>query len=460
MATQRRASGCDAAPAGAARPVDAADGPRGGGDDACCARPDARAAQFLIRLKDPIRSINCSNPEGTMAPKLQVNPQAILEAGQRLRAWEARWAAARERCQQTARALAGAVRAVPGQRFEAAAETTMTRLAAASERVDALARTLAHAMDRLEAAFQQAARLVAPGSEVRSPLPTVPLAVGPDGERLPSQFVIQIPLNPIRADLEKMIDADPSLTAERKAELKEKIQKMADQHTPIPYNLACGWVALSMTLSHQLGRPIPAQEVVNRALETHPGFRDRVLRNLASDLQANRTVKADSLADVEGAWVTTGTTDLKTVAQTYGVTVESFTTPAGDRDPDAVWEHIGERLRRKEDVIALVNAAPSNYAEAPIPNQVPGTGLRFSEEHGEGSVPAGGRLRPWGSNGVPHWVVVNQLEEHNGERFVVINNPFNNRTERYRWEDFLKAIDGQKRHGSQWGFLAVSRRED
>lgn len=398
-----------------------------------------------------------------MALRLQVNPQAILEAGQRLRAWEARWSAARERCQQTARALAGTVRAVPGQRFEAAAETTLTRLAAASEGVDALAHTLAQAIDRLEAAFQQAARLVAQGLDLRSPLPTVPLAVGPDGERLPSQFTIQIPLSSIRADLEQMIADDPSLTAERKAELKEKIRAMADSHTPIPYSLACGWVALSMTLSHQLGRPVPAQEVVNRALEIRGNslqdlrvFRNRVLQNLASDLQADRKVAADN----QGTWVTTNTTDLNTVAQTYGVAVEPFTTPAGDQDADAVWKRIGERLRRKEDVIALVNAAPSNYAEAPIPNQVSGTGLRFSEEHGEERVPPGGRLRPWDSNGVPHWVVVNRLEERDGERFIVINNPFNNRTERYRWEDFLKAVDSQMRKGSEWKFVAVSRREE
>lgn len=72
-----------------------------------------------------------------------------------------------------------------------------------------------------------------------------------------------------------------------------------------------------------------------------------------------------------------------------------------------------------------------------------------------------------GFGGASHWVVLNRLEEHQGERFVVINNPLNNRTERYRWQDFLNAVDrqvrvkvvnGQVRENPSWWFLSVHQK--
>ncbi|HXF70623.1 MAG TPA: hypothetical protein VNK89_12550, partial [Thermoflexus sp.] len=348
--------------------------------------------------------------------------------------------------------LGDVVRAVPGQRFEVTAAAYQVKLNQVSEHIEVLARTLEEALERLEGAFQQAAHLVAQGSREAMPLPTVPLAMDVKGNWLPSQFTVQIPADRIQA----LIDQDANLSPELKAQLKEAIQRQPK----IPYNLACGWVALSMALSHQLGRMVPAQEVVDQALEAHPDFRKRVIRNLVEDL-GKRPIAAGAADQPSESYVTTGEKDLNEVARAYGVRVGRFDVPPGEQNADAVWDHLQGRLQQGEDVIALVNATQSDHGEPPLRNQVPGTALRFSEEHDGETLPAGGRLRPWtDSQGtIAHWVVVNRLEEHDGKRFVVINNPFHNRTERYPWEEFLQSVDAQARAGSQWWFLSVRRTE-
>lgn len=381
---------------------------------------------------------------------LRVHPNQVRERIQQLRAWRAEWAARGEQAQRTARQLGDVVRAVPGQRFEVTAAAHQAKLNRVSEHIEILARTLERALERLEGAFQQAAHLVAQGSRAAMPLPTVPLAVDAGGNRLPSQFAVQIPADRIQA----LIDQDSDLSPELKARLKEAIQ----QQPRIPYNLACGWVALSMALSHQLGRTVPAQEVVNRALEAHPGFRKRVIRNLVEDL-GKGPIAAGATDNPDESYVTTGGEDLDKVARAYGVRVKRFEVPPGEQNADAMWTHLRARLQQGEDVIALVNATRSDRDEPPIPNRVPETELRFSEEHDGETLPAGGRLRPWtDSRGTAaHWVAVNRLEEHDGKRFVVINNPFHNRTERYSWEDFLRSVDAQARTDSHWWFLSVQR---
>ncbi|MFN3928729.1 MAG: hypothetical protein ACK4OK_03745 [Thermoflexus sp.] len=380
----------------------------------------------------------------------RVHPNQVRERIQQLRAWRAEWVAKGEQAQRAARQLGDVVRAVPGQRFEATVTVHQAKLTAVSERIEALARTMEQALERLEGAFRQAAHLVAQGSREAMPLPTVPLAMDARGNRLSSQFAVQIPADRIQA----WIDQDSDLSPELKAQLKEAIQ----QQRRIPYNLACGWVALSMALSHQLGRTVPAQEVVHQALEVHPGFRKRVIQNLVEDL-GKRPIAAGAADNPDEAYVTTRGEDLDEVARAYGVRVERFLAPPGEQNADAMWDHLRGRLQRGEDVIALVNATQSDYGEPPLRNQVPGTSLRFSEEHGGETLPAGGRLRPWtDSQGtIAHWVVVNRLEEHDGKRFVVINNPFHNRTERYPWEEFLRSVDAQARTGSHWWFLSVRR---
>lgn len=408
-----------------------------------------------------------------MSSTLRVHPERIREQIQRLRAWGEAWRAQGEASRQTARALMEVVQAVPGQRGGAVLEALQGRLARQAEVAEQLARVLEQALERLETAFREAAELIRAETPGGFRLPTVPLAVGPDGRAMASQFEVSIPAARIQADWLQMIDRS-DIPEARKAQLKAEIQAMAEQGIPIPYNLACGWVALSMALSHQLGRPIPAQEVVNRALEVHPGFRDRVLRNLTADLVAGRTVKADRLAGMREAraekdraeYVTTAFEDLAPVARSYGLEMEQFATP-NDKHPDELWDRLNQRMQRGETVVALVNATGSNRDEPYIRNEIPGTGLRFSDERKEAELPPGGRLRPWDSGGVSHWVVLNRLEEHQGERFVVINNPLNNRTERYRWQDFLKAVDGQVRvkvvngqvqANPSWWFLSVHQK--
>ena len=62
------------------------------------------------------------------------------------------------------------------------------------------------------------------------------------------------------------------------------------------------------------------------------------------------------------------------------------------------------------------------------------------------------------SDSVPHWVAVQGLDEGPDGRYVVIGNPYFNRSERYRWEDFLAAVDGQARK-ERWWVLAFSKGE-
>lgn len=95
-----------------------------------------------------------------MATALRVHREAIREAVQRLRAWHAQWTTRLEAAQRTAGALGETVRAVPGQRFEAAASANRVRLREVGEQAEALARALEQALMRLEMAFQQAARRI------------------------------------------------------------------------------------------------------------------------------------------------------------------------------------------------------------------------------------------------------------------------------------------------------------
>ncbi|MCS7352176.1 hypothetical protein [Thermoflexus sp.] len=403
-----------------------------------------------------------------MASELRVNLNRVQEDIRHLRAWRKAWD---ERCQvaiQTAQALAETVRAAPGREFAEAVAAGQQRWRRVGERVEALAQTLEQALARLEAAFREAASLL-PAEFLRGiQLPTLPLAIGPDGQRLSSQFDVRIPIESIRWDWIGFIDT-LGVSEQEKQRLKAKIQALSSE-VDIGYNLACGWVALSMALSRQTQTPIPVQAVIGKALSAHPEFRMRVIRNLTEDLRLNRSPEANASAGmfveqiekdkyVDRALVTTSPEDLIAVAREFEVEAERFWTPQGDRQPEWVWEHLKARMERGEDVIALVNSTGSNYREGPIPNRVPGTDLRFSDGDVRESLPPGGRLRPWQESGVPHWVAINRLEERDGQRFVVVNNPFNNRAERYRWEDFLEAIDEQVRDDPQWWFVSIRRKE-
>lgn len=116
---------------------------------------------------------------------LRVHPEQIRGQIQRLRAWREAWRAQVEASRRVALALVEAVQAVPGQRGGAALEALHRGLTRRAEEAEQLARTLERALERLEAAFQEAAELIRMETPGGFRLPAVPLAIGPDGRSMP-----------------------------------------------------------------------------------------------------------------------------------------------------------------------------------------------------------------------------------------------------------------------------------
>jgi len=199
------------------------------------------------------------------------------------------------------------VRAVPGQGFQAKTTTHHQHLGLVAERVERLARTLEQALERLETAFQEAA------AELREEilpfsLTTTPLAVDALGHELPNQFVITFP------------------TASGR----------------IPWNTACGPVALSIALSRVRGRITPAQEVADRLVQ-------EVWKDQPDKRPSPGAKQARAMTD---SW------DLINTAGLYGVQgkMVSFDL-AGEGDPsEKAWNDLQRLTRQPGAVMVLVTA--------------------------------------------------------------------------------------------------------
>ncbi|MCS7351615.1 hypothetical protein [Thermoflexus sp.] len=342
-----------------------------------------------------------------MSGALRINPDEVRERIQRLRRWREGWAERLEAARRTSRMLAEAVRAVPGQRWEMEAGRHAVGLAKAGERAEGLAQVLESALARLEAAFQEAAALL------REPIPrpivtTTPLAVDAHQRPLANQFSIDFPT--------------PS--------------------GPVPWSTACGPVALSMVLSRIQGRLIPAQEVANKLVEV-----------------TGKTPRLNPKGHVN---ILTTHQDLLRTARAYeGVQAERLTMhfKAG-RDPsEQAWEHLREATSRPGGVIALVTAKRSTSELTRKAESWVFNGLLAEEvigdpaqrREGDGGLLTG--TRHAGENGIAHWVVVDHVEAVGNQRYVVINNPFHNRSERYPWEYFWRSLNHQAVGPDSWWFL-------
>jgi len=242
-----------------------------------------------------------------MSEGLRIHPGRIREQIQRLRAWRGGWNEGIERARRTSRALGETVRAVPGQRFEGMAVALHGRLVRGSERVERLARTLEQALERLETAFQEAA------AELREEilpfsLTTTSLAVDALGHELPNQFAVTFP------------------TASGR----------------IPWNTACGPVALSIALSRVRGRITPAQEVADRLVQ-------EVWKDQPDKRPSPGAKQARAMTD---SW------DLINTAGLYGVQgkMVSFDL-AGEGDPsEKAWNDLQRLTRQPGAVMVLVTA--------------------------------------------------------------------------------------------------------
>ncbi len=346
--------------------------------------------------------------------RLQVQPEAVRACARRLRQWSEQWLELGKRAQAVGGQLAEATRAVPGERFGEIWTARAPRWAQKAERSRQLALALEEGIARLEQAFQEAAQgLRALSLTPQGPLPEAPLAVDADGRPLASQFEMRI---------------DPAFL--RQAGVPdETIARLQERDGRIRWYAACGPVALSVALTHLLGQPVPAQEVVNRMLAERMAdskFRERIQSDVANRIQEGRP----------GMGFYTGESDLKAAARPYGAQVERISLPGGQQDPDVLWQALQERMEQREPLMMLVR-----IQEKPGPN------------------PGDGKLVPYipeDSATVPHWVTLDGMEEQADGRYITLYNPYRNTRERYRWEEFLASIDGQVR-GERWWALSVQR---
>ncbi|MER3401168.1 MAG: hypothetical protein C4313_08620 [Thermoflexus sp.] len=327
----------------------------------------------------------------------------LTEARQALRAMEGRAAHLLETLEAAGRmgeAASGAVRALPGERFHHAFPAAVRAGMRELERARGMARALEEALACLEAAFQNAARRLAFPASVLPHLAATPLAVDASGRPLPDQFAIR-------------------MTAAGS----------------VPWTAACGPVALSMALSHVLGRPIPAQEVADRVAPYA----------LARTAQKEGVTVPALIQQIRArgkAGVYTAASDLLAASQAYGVSGDKvFLSRAS---PEEGWQGMKQLLDRPGAVIALVRALDTDQAWA-APKGLPVEVVADPSDRWGRAAPSGGVLTAHRNEKgtTAHWVVVDRLEEHEGRRYVVINNPYHNRQERYAWEDFWRAIDQQ-----------------
>jgi hypothetical protein len=338
-----------------------------------------------------------------MTQEVRIDRDGVREVARALRAAHARWMETLARAQRARQALAAAVQAAPGRAFETAAAQTAHRLQQGGERLLRLAETLEKALQRLEEAFAEAARAVEEGW-IAPPLPTTPLAVDGSGEPLPNQFVLRF-----RAE-----------------------------GVDLPWNAGCGPMALSMALSRLKGRPIPAQAVADRLIQ-------------------ETKMKPQKPPGEERAINYTRAEDLQKTARAYGV--EGRKVDLDGSSSEAAWEALqAQIIRPRTAVIALVTAksqttnwtdswqgADGRPAEAIV--------LTEKKQTGDGGILTGHALPQAGETA--HWVVVDRLEERDGERYVVVNNPFYNRQERYPWAHFWSSVNHQAREGNRWWVLAL-----
>ena len=338
-----------------------------------------------------------------MTQEARIDRDGVREVARALRAAHARWMETLARAQRARQALAAAVQAAPGRAFEAAAAQTAHRLQQGGERLLRLAETLEKALQRLEEAFAEAARAVEEGW-IAPPLPTTPLAVDGSGEPLPNQFVLRF-----RAE-----------------------------GVDLPRNAGCGPMALSMALSRLKGRPLPAQAVADRLIQ-------------------ETKMKPQKPPGEERAINYTRAEDLQKTARAYGV--EGRKVDLDGSSSEAAWEALqAQIIRPRTAVIALVTAksqttnwtdswqgADGRPAEAIV--------LTEKKQTGDGGILTGHALPQAGETA--HWVVVDRLEERDGERYVVVNNPFYNRQERYPWAHFWSSVNHQAREGNRWWVLAL-----
>jgi hypothetical protein len=338
-----------------------------------------------------------------MTQEVRIDRDGVREVARALRAAHARWMETLAQAQRARQALAAAVQAAPGRAFEAAAAQTAHRLQQGGERLLRLAETLEKALQRLEEAFAEAARAVEEGW-IAPPLPTTPLAVDGSGEPLPNQFVLRF-----RAE-----------------------------GVDLPWNAGCGPMALSMALSRLTGRPLPAQAVADRLIQ-------------------ETKMKPQKPPGEERAINYTRAEDLQKTARAYGV--EGRKVDLDGSSSEAAWEALqAQIIRPRTAVIALVTAksqttnwtdswqgADGRPAEAIV--------LTEKKQTGDGGILTGHALPQAGETA--HWVVVDRLEERDGERYVVVNNPFYNRQERYPWAHFWSSVNHQAREGNRWWVLAL-----
>lgn len=346
--------------------------------------------------------------------RLRVQPEAVRACAQALQRWAERWAELGKQAQAVGGQLVEVTRAVPGERFGsfwAAQAPRWTREAECSRQ---LAMALEAGIARLEQAFQEAAQeLHALSLNPQGSLPEIPLAVDAEGRPLSSQFEIRIAPEFLR----------------QAGVPDETIARLQERDGQIRWYAACGPVALSVALSRLLGQPVPAPEVVDRMLSERIAdseFRGRIQQDVARRIQNGR----------QGVGFYTGTRDLGAAARSYGARVERATLPNGQRDPDALWQGLQERMEQGEQLMMLVQI-----------------------QDNPGANPGDGRLVPYtpqGSAAVPHWVTIGGLEERTDGRYITLYNPYYNAWERYRWEEFLASVDGQVR-GESWWALSVRR---
>lgn len=330
-----------------------------------------------------------------MEKALRIHQEAIRETIRQLRAWSAQWEETRAQAQRAAQALVDAAQAAPARAFEAATAQTLNQLQRSGERIRVLADTMEQALHRLEEAFLQAAHELR-GEWMALSLPTTPLtvttplAVDAFGKPLPNQFVIKFPTS---------------------------------NGEGIPWKTACGPVALAMALSRLLGHPIPAQEVANRLVEI---------------TGKQPTVDGKGRVNTLTSW-----SDLISTAKAYNIYGKIVSLSS-----EEAWQELQGLMRQGGAVIALVTAkSNTSYTSQTTPDWKSYVVSEEDRRKGDGGILTGSSRPREGETS--HWVVIDRLEEwkepQGEQRYVVINNPFYNRQERYPWEHFWNSINYQAR---------------
>jgi len=363
---------------------------------------------------------------GAQDPRgLQVEPEAVREIARALRQGAREWEALAQRAQGHGNALGEIARAVPGEQFRAFWARQYPRWQRGAEYLTRMAEVLERAMDRMEEAFRMAARMVqeAPTAE-RGALPFVPLALSPEGY----PRAVDATGRPLQSQFEARVSTAQLLQlGVSEASLRSLLGLREGQPLPesIPWSAACGPVGLSMAASAVLGRSVPVEAAIASTLRTADASLQQSIRE---NIQA-RPGKGSL-----GFY--TGIHDLIRAAGELGLKGEQAWVPNGEQDSEGLWRSLQERLGRGEALMALVRIQEKRGLQV-------GDGLLTSHQ---------------ASDSVPHWVAVQGLDEGPDGRYVVIGNPYFNRSERYRWEDFLAAVDGQARK-ERWWVLAFSKGE-